>query len=42
MGEDWDWIRDSYCGNDDRMVRIKGRYDPDNTFRVNQNIQPDR
>jgi FAD/FMN-containing dehydrogenase len=42
MDEGHDRVRDSYRGNYERLARIKGRYDPDNTFRINQNIQPDR
>jgi FAD/FMN-containing dehydrogenase len=30
----------NYKGNYDRLVEIKRKYDPDNIFRVNQNIQP--
>jgi len=33
-------IRANYKGNYDRLVEIKRKYDPDNTFRVNQNIRP--
>jgi hypothetical protein len=33
-------IRATYRDNFDRLVAIKTRYDPDNLFRVNQNIQP--
>jgi FAD/FMN-containing dehydrogenase len=33
-------IRVNYKGNYDRLVEIKREYDPDNIFRVNQNIQP--
>jgi len=30
----------SYGDNYDRLVSIKTKYDPDNLFRVNQNIKP--
>ena len=40
MNEGQDRIRASYRGNYDRLTQIKQRYDPDNTFHVNQNIQP--
>ena len=38
--DDQDRIRVNYKGNYDRLVEIKRKYDPDNTFRVNQNIRP--
>ena len=31
---------DPYCDNHGRPREIEGRYDPDNRFRVNQNIPP--
>jgi FAD/FMN-containing dehydrogenase len=40
MDEGQERVRASYRGNYDRLARIKAEYDPDNTFRVNQNIQP--
>jgi FAD/FMN-containing dehydrogenase len=40
MDEGEDRVRAAYRGNYDRLVQIKGRYDPDNTFHVNQNIRP--
>jgi FAD/FMN-containing dehydrogenase len=40
MDEGQDQVRASYRGNYDRLARIKNRYDPDNIFRINQNIQP--
>ena len=33
-------IRDAYGPNWDRLVQVKGRYDPDNLFRFNHNIAP--
>jgi FAD/FMN-containing dehydrogenase len=40
MDEGQDRIKASYRGNYDRLALVKARYDPDNTFHVNQNIQP--
>jgi hypothetical protein len=40
MDEGQERVRAAYRDNYDRLARIKGEYDPDNTFRVNQNIQP--
>ncbi len=37
-----DRIRASYRRNYDRLVEIKNSYDPDNVFRINQNIEPSR
>jgi hypothetical protein len=41
MSEGQERIKASYRGNYDRLAQIKHRYDPDNTFHLNQNIQPD-
>jgi FAD/FMN-containing dehydrogenase len=39
-GEGEDRIRATYGENYDRLEQIKGKYDPENFFRVNQNIRP--
>ena len=40
MDEGQERVRASYGANYDRLAQIKATYDPDNLFRVNQNIQP--
>ena len=40
MDEGQDRVRAAYRGNYDRLARVKRRYDPDNIFHINQNIQP--
>ena len=40
MDEGQERVQATYRGNYDRLAQIKGRYDPDNVFHVNQNIQP--
>ena len=40
MDEGQDRVKAAYRGNYDRLAQIKQRYDPDNLFHVNQNIQP--
>lgn len=42
MDEGQDRVRATYGGNYDRLSEIKGEYDPENVFRINQNIQPKR
>lgn len=40
MSETIDRVKKSYGENYDRLLEIKKKYDPDNFFRVNQNIRP--
>jgi len=40
MDEGQERVRASYRDNYERLAQIKSTYDPDNVFRVNQNIQP--
>jgi FAD/FMN-containing dehydrogenase len=35
-----DLVRRSHGANFDRLAAIKRKYDPDNAFRLNQNIGP--
>jgi FAD/FMN-containing dehydrogenase len=42
MDEGQERVRASYRGNYERLAQIKAQYDPDNVFRVNQNIEPAR
>jgi FAD/FMN-containing dehydrogenase len=39
-GEGEDRIRGTYRDNYERLAQIKAKYDPENFFRVNQNIRP--
>ena len=40
MSEGQDRVKAAYRDNYDRLAQIKNRYDPDNIFHINQNIQP--
>ncbi len=40
MEEGQERVMASYGSNYDRLTEIKGKYDPDNLFRMNQNIKP--
>jgi FAD/FMN-containing dehydrogenase len=42
MEEGSDRVRASYGRNYDRLARVKAAYDPDNFFRINQNVTPAR
>jgi hypothetical protein len=40
---DWDRVRDAYGDNKyERLVELKDKFDPENLFRLNQNIKPSR
>jgi hypothetical protein len=42
MEEGDERVQSTYRGHFDRLATIKAKYDPDNLFRVNQNIAPSR
>jgi FAD/FMN-containing dehydrogenase len=35
-----DRVREAYGANYERLLALKGKYDPTNLFRLNQNIKP--
>ena len=41
ISEGDDRVRSAYGNNYDRLTQVKSKYDPDNFFRVNQNVRPD-
>ncbi|MGH3087296.1 MAG: BBE domain-containing protein, partial [Rubrobacteraceae bacterium] len=40
MDEGRDRVKATYRDNYERLAEIKNKYDPDNLFRVNQNVEP--
>jgi len=41
-GDEQDRVPEAYQQRWERMVAVKTQYDPDNFFRLNQNVQPHR
>jgi FAD/FMN-containing dehydrogenase len=41
MDEGLDRVKATYRDNYERLLDIKRKYDPNNFFRINQNISPD-
>ncbi|MDA0173498.1 FAD-binding oxidoreductase [Solirubrobacter taibaiensis] len=42
MDEGRERVRASYRGNYERLAQVKAQYDPNNVFRLNQNVEPAR
>jgi FAD/FMN-containing dehydrogenase len=40
MDEGRERVRASYRDNYERLAQVKAQYDPDNVFRLNQNVEP--
>ncbi len=40
MDEGEDRVKATYRDNYERLAAIKSKYDPDNLFRINQNVKP--
>jgi FAD/FMN-containing dehydrogenase len=39
-GDETDRVKSAFGSNHERLAWIKRKYDPDNVFRINQNIEP--
>jgi FAD/FMN-containing dehydrogenase len=40
LGDEADFVRAGFGPSWERLVEVKRRYDPDNLFRLNQNVDP--